>query len=72
MCDAAKSYRQVWDGQWEPLERDFYIACCGCSLTHRVQIRVRKGVPEVCFTVDKRRTSQIRRWAKRKGKKNGS
>lgn len=54
-------YEQVWDGEWEPLYKDILMACCDCGLTHRIRIRVRKGVPQVQYTRDARRTGQIRR-----------
>lgn len=66
------SYRQVYDEEWLPLSKTEIVACCDCGLTHIIRYRVKNGKPEVQYTRDNRRTSQIRRWAKRKGKKNES
>jgi len=72
----AKGYEQIWDGEWEPLDKDWFLSCCSCGLVHRVQVRVRKGKPEICFTTDRRRTAQVRRYVtdlecKPRGKNNG-
>jgi hypothetical protein len=60
----ASSYQQIWDGKWEPLDKDQYIACCDCGLVHRVRVRMHKGKLEAQFTRDNRRTGQVRRHGK--------
>ena len=63
------SYRQIWDSEWEPLPKDWYLQCCDCGLCHRIRLRIRDGKPEIQMTRDNRRTGQIRRWKKaRNGK----
>lgn len=59
-----KTYKQVWDGEWNPLERHAFIACCDCGLVHQVEIRVRRGQPQVAYTRMERRTAQVRRQMK--------
>jgi hypothetical protein len=57
-------YQQIWDSEWGPLEKDWYLACCHCSLVHHVRVRIHKGKPEIQFTTDNRKTAALRRHAK--------
>lgn len=54
-------YRQIYDGDWEPLNKTEIVACCDCSLVHIIKYRVRKGRPEVQYRRDNRRTAALRR-----------
>lgn len=58
----ASRYRQVIEGDWEPINRRGYKnACCDCGMVHRRKFRVRKGVLEEQVFVDNRATAGVRR-----------
>lgn len=54
-------YEQIWDGEWFEMPKTLDLACCDCRLVHRVRLRMRKGMLEVCFTRDNRKTAAMRR-----------
>jgi hypothetical protein len=60
---AAKSYHQLFEGDWVPvLKRGHKHACCDCGLTHRFQFRIDAGGGiEIKAKVDRRATAAIRR-----------
>jgi hypothetical protein len=62
-------YKQVFDGDWEPLHKTEVVACCDCGLVHVIRYRVRDGKPEVQYRRDNRRTGQLRRWREKGVKK---
>ena len=64
-----RKYADFPDG-WQHTPRDNLIACCDCSLVHRIQFRFRSsdGAPLVEWRMDRdnRATAQLRRHKKRK------
>jgi hypothetical protein len=59
------TYRQVQDGEWvQPVRRGYKMACCDCSLVHRVDFRVVNGRVQFRAYRDNRATA-----AKRRGKR---
>jgi hypothetical protein len=41
--------------------QDLYLACCDCSLVHRIKVSTRGKVVKLTFHVDKRRTTRERK-----------
>ena len=60
---AAKSYHQIYEGEWvQVLKRGHKHACCDCGLTHVVHYRTNpQGQIELKLKVDRRATAAIRR-----------
>lgn len=62
-------YKQQYDGEWvRPRRKNFKMICCDCSLVHRVDFRIRKGVLEMRAFRDARATSSRRRTGRKEGK----
>ena len=59
-------YRQLHEGEWDPITEPFDLRCCNCTLVHTVTVRIHDGVPEIRFDVNKRATAAVRRARKRK------
>jgi len=58
-------YQDIGDGDTLNIEKDavFFLACCDCGLVHRVESHTDA---KLTFTVDKRKTGQVKRWLKKK------
>ncbi len=41
--------------------QQFWLTCCDCSLTHRIEVKVSANKAELRITRDNRRTAQKRR-----------
>ena len=56
-------FEQIYDGEWfEPLpQRGHKMACCDCSLVHRMDFRVRDGKVQIRAVRDTRETAARRR-----------
>jgi hypothetical protein len=72
-------YDQIYNGQPYKMKADegLLLACCDCSLVHRVRITVDKlptktkpAELSLVFHVDKKKTKALRASTKRKGIKN--
>ncbi len=58
-------YTQVKDGEWiQPILHGYRIACCDCSLVHRVAFRVVNGRVQFRATRDKSETRKLRKATK--------
>jgi hypothetical protein len=67
------TYSQLAEGEWEtPPRKAYWMACCDCGLTHRMNFRLVKGKRGkiIQFRVfrDERATGQIRRHSQKKEK----
>ena len=54
-------YRQIFEGDWEPVGRGYKHACCDCGLVHKRIFRIRKGKIEEQHWLDSRATAGVRR-----------
>lgn len=56
------SYRQQSDGEWvQPVRRGYKMACCDCSLVHRLDFRIYKGRIQFRAFRHNRATAAMRR-----------
>jgi hypothetical protein len=57
------TYPQVENGGWVnvPAGHTLKLACCDCSLVHRIKFRKRDGALQLQFVRDERATAAIRR-----------
>lgn len=50
------------DGEWSrPVQRGYYVSCCDCGLTHRLNFRVVRGEVQVQSFRDPLMTKAVRR-----------
>ena len=64
----ASRYRQIFEGDWEPVGKGYKHACCDCGMVHKRVFRIHKGKIEEQNFVDRRATAGVRRG---KGVKSG-
>jgi hypothetical protein len=57
------SYINAEDRWYRPIMKGFWLECCDCCLTHRLQFRIRSGRVEMKISRNNRATMNKRRHA---------
>jgi hypothetical protein len=66
MAKSRSKYEQIYDGEWFDLPSKWDLACCDCSLVHRMYTRLKDGKIQIRMDRHGPATGGVRAAAARK------